>query len=149
MNLFVSMLLVLMTLPCVADETAINKALAKRVYEEGLNRGIFTVPYTDDFVGHGGSRTFTHEEGMAEAKGWRSAFPDLTMNVDLVVAEGDLVAVRWTARGTNTGEGNGIPATGRKVEVSGTAIFRFENGKIAEEWTAANTIGLLRQLGLR
>lgn len=149
MNLFVSMLMVLMTLPCVADETAINKALAKRVYEEGLNRGIFTVPYTDDFVGHGGSRTFTHEEGMTEAKGWRSAFPDLTMNVDLMVAEGDLVAVRWTARGTNTGTGNGIPATGRKVEVSGTAIFRFENGKIAEEWTAANTIGLLRQLGLR
>ena len=151
MKLFSIMLLVVMTLPvpCFADETAINKAVAKRVYEDGLSRGIFTVPYTDDFVGHGGSRTFTHEDGMNEAKGWRAAFPDLTMNVDLIVAEGDLVAVRWTARGTNTGEGNGIPATGRKVEVSGTAIFRFEDGKIAEEWTAANTIGLLRQLGLR
>jgi steroid delta-isomerase-like uncharacterized protein len=150
MNLFVTMLLVLMTtLPCSADETAINKAVARRVYEEGLSRGIFTVPYTDDFVGHGGSRTFTHEDGMNEAKGWRSAFPDLAVNVDLMVAEGDLVAVRWTARGTNTGTGNGIPATGRKVEVSGTAIFRFEDGKIAEEWTSANSLGLLKQLGLR
>jgi steroid delta-isomerase-like uncharacterized protein len=150
MNLFVTMLLVLMTtLPCAADETAINKALAKRVYDEGLSRGIFTVPYTDDFVGHGGSTTFTHEDGMKEAKGWRSAFPDLAVNVDLMVAEGDLVAVRWTARGTNTGSGNGIPATGRKVQVSGTAIFRFVDGRIAEEWTSANTLGLLTQLGLR
>jgi steroid delta-isomerase-like uncharacterized protein len=150
MTLFATMLLVLTTtLPCFADETAINKAVAKRVYEEGLSRGIFTVPYTDDFVGHGGARTFTHEDGMKEAKGWRSAFPDLNVSVDLMVAEGDLVAVRWTARGTNTGTGNGIPATGRKVQVSGTAIFRFVDGKIAEEWTSANTLGLMKQLGLQ
>lgn len=149
MNLIAMMLLVLMTLPCSADETAINKAVAKRVYEEGLSRGIFNVPYTEDFVGHGGSTTFTHEDGIKEAKGWRSAFPDLHVTPDLVIAEGDFVVVRWTARGTNTGTGNGIPATGRKVEVSGTAIFRFEDGRIAEEWTAANTIGLMRQLGLR
>ena len=152
MKLFAMMLfvlLVLMTLPCSADETAINKAVAKRVYEEGLSRGIFTVPYTDDFVGHGGSTTFTHEDGMKEAKGWRSAFPDLAVSVDLIVAEGDLVAVRWTARGTNTGSGNGIPVTGRKVQVSGTAIFRFEDGRIAEEWTSADVRGLIKQLGLQ
>lgn len=149
MNLLGAMLLVLMTLPCLADETAVNKAVAKRVYEDGLSRGNFTAPYTDDFVGHGGSRTFTHEDGMKEAKGWRSAFPDLKVDVDLMVAEGDLVAVRWTAHGTNTGTGNGIPATGRKVEVTGTAIFRFVDGKIAEEWTSANTLTLMKQLGLQ
>lgn len=149
MKLFAMMLLVLMTLPCSADETEINKALARRVYEDGLSRGIFTVPYTDDFVGHGGSRTFTHEDGMKEAKGWRAAFPDLHVTPDLVIAEGDLVAVHWTARGTNTGTGNGIPATGRKVQVTGTAIFRFKDGKIAEEWTSANTLTLMKQLGLR
>jgi steroid delta-isomerase-like uncharacterized protein len=149
MKLFTTMLLVLTTLPCFADETAINKAVARRVYEDGLSRGIFTVPYTDDFIGHGGSTTFTHEDGLKEAKGWRSAFPDLAVNVDLMIAEGDLVAVRWTARGTNTGTGNGIPATGRPVQVTGTAIFRFVDGKIAEEWTSANTLSLLKQLGLR
>lgn len=150
MRLFAMMLLVLTTtLPCfAADETEMNKAVARRVYEDGLSRGIFAVPYTDDFVGHGGSRTFTHEDGMKEAKGWRAAFPDLNVTVDLMVAEGDLVAVRWTARGTNTGTGNGIPATGRKVEVTGTAIFRFVDGKIAEEWTSANTMTLMKQLGL-
>lgn len=143
------MLMFLVALPCLANEEAINKAVAKRVYEEGLSRGIFEVPYTEDFVGHGGAATFTHADGVKEAKGWRSAFPDLNVNVDLMVAERDFVAVRWTARGTNTGTGNGIPATGKKVEVSGTTIFRFEDGKIAEEWTAGNALGLLKQLGLR
>ena len=130
------------------DVRASNTATARRVYEEGLSQGKFEVPYTDDFVGHGGGRTFTHADGLAEAKGWRKAFPDLKVTVDMTVAEGDLVCVRWTARGTNTGTGNGIPATGKRVETSGTAIFRFVDGKIAEEWTAANTVGLMRQLGL-
>lgn len=130
------------------DVPASNTATARRVFEEGLSQGRFEVPYTDDFVGHGGSRTFTHAEGLAEAKGWRKAFPDLNVTVDMTVAQGDLVCVRWTARGTNTGTGNGIPATGKRVETSGTAIFRFVDGKIAEEWTAGNTVGLLQQLGL-
>src|SRR5687768_12920898 len=92
-------------------DTERNKAVARRVFEEGLSRGIFEVPYTKDFVGHSGKSTFTHEQGMAEARGWRTAFPDLDVGVDLILAERDLVAVRWTATGTNTGTGNGIPAT--------------------------------------
>jgi steroid delta-isomerase-like uncharacterized protein len=131
-----------------APELARNKAVARRVYTEGLSRGVFDVPYTADFVGHGGAATFTHEQGLAEARGWRAAFPDLVVSVDLILAEADLVSVRWTARGTNSGAGNGIPATGRRVEVSGTTIFRFEDGAIAEEWTAGDSLGLMRQLGL-
>ncbi len=125
-----------------------NKSIARRVYEEGLNQGRFEVPYSADFVGHGGRRTFTHADGMAEAKGWREAFPDLNITVDKQVAEGDLVAVRWTARGTNTGAGNGIPATGRAVQTSGTTLFRMADGRIAEEWTCADSLGLMKQLGL-
>lgn len=125
-----------------------NKSLARRVYEEGLNQGLFEVPYSPDFVGHGGARTFTHAEGMAEAKGWREAFPDLNMKIDKLLAEQDLVAVRWTARGTNTGSGNGIPVTGRSVEMAGTTLFRMADGRIAEEWTCANSLGLMRQLGM-
>lgn len=125
-----------------------NKSLARRVYEEGLNQGRFDVPYAPDFVGHGGPRTFTHAQGMAEARGWRDAFPDLNMRIDLMVAENDMVAVRWTATGTNTGTGNGIPATGRSVETHGTTMFRMADGRIAEEWTCANSLGLMRQLGM-
>jgi steroid delta-isomerase-like uncharacterized protein len=126
----------------------LNKSIARRVFEEGLSQGIFNVPYTPDFIGHAGNGTFTHEAGMAEAKGWRKAFPDLKMNVDLILAENDLVTVRWTATGTNTGTGNGLPATGKSVKVTGQATFRFVDGQIAEEWAVGDTLGIMKQLGL-
>lgn len=131
-----------------AESLEINKSVTRRVYEEGLNQGRFEVPYSSDFVGHGGRATFTHADGMAEAQGWRKAFPDLKITVDKQVAERDLVAVRWTARGTNTGTGNGIPATGRAVQITGTTLFRMADGRIAEEWTCADSLGLMKQLGL-
>jgi steroid delta-isomerase-like uncharacterized protein len=131
-----------------AEAVELNKSITRRVYEEGLNQGRFDVPYSADFVGHGGRSTFTHADGMAEAKGWRQAFPDLDITVDKQVAERDLVAVRWTARGTNTGAGNGIPATGRAVQITGTTLFRMADGRIAEEWTCADSLGLMKQLGL-
>ncbi len=131
-----------------AESVELNKSITRRVYEEGLNQGRFEVPYSADFVGHGGRTTFTHADGMAEARGWREAFPDLKITVDKQVAERDLVAVRWTARGTNTGTGNGIPATGRAVQVTGTTLFRVADGRIAEEWTCADSLGLMKQLGM-
>ena len=131
-----------------AEALELNKSVTRKVYEEGLSQGRFEVPYRTDFVGHGGKRTFTHADGMAEAKGWREAFPDLDITVDKQVAERDLVAVRWTARGTNTGAGNGIPATGRAVQITGTTLFRMADGRIAEEWTCADSLGLMKQLGL-
>ncbi|AVP99278.1 hypothetical protein C7S18_19835 [Ahniella affigens] len=125
-----------------------NKALVRQVYEQGLSRGEFKVPYTSDFIGHGGNRTFDHAAGLAEAKGFRTAFPDLEARVDLILAEGDLVSARWTATGTNTGAAMGIPATGKRVQISGTAVFRIQDGAIAEEWTSGDNLGLMRQLGL-
>lgn len=132
----------------VAEALELNKSIARRVYEEGLNQGRFEVPYSPYFVGHGGRTHFTHADGMAEAKGWREAFPDLKITVDQLVAEHDFVAVRWTARGTNTGAGNGIPATGRAVQISGTTLFRMADAQIAEEWTCADSLGLMKQLDL-
>ena len=130
------------------ESVELNKSITRRVYEEGLNQGRFEVPYSADFVGHGGRATFTHADGMAEARGWREAFPDLKITVDKQVAERDLVAVRWTARGTNTGTGNGIPATGRAVQITGTTLFRMAEGRVAEEWTCADSLGLMKQLGM-
>ena len=131
-----------------AGSLELNKSITRRVYEEGLNQGRFEVPYSENFVGHGGAATFTHADGMAEARGWRNAFPDLNITVEKQVAERDLVAVHWTARGTNTGTGNGLPATGRAVQITGTTLFRMDDGRIAEEWTCANSLGLMKQLGM-
>jgi predicted ester cyclase len=52
-------------------------------------------------------------------RGWRDAFPDGKMEIVLMLAEDDLVTAVWTATGTNTGQGNGLPATGKKIEIAG------------------------------
>jgi steroid delta-isomerase-like uncharacterized protein len=65
----------------------------------------------------------------------RSAFPDMTFTVDLLIENGDLVVANWTVRGTHTGTPfYGVGASGKPVEINGTAILRIEDGKIAEHW---------------
>jgi steroid delta-isomerase-like uncharacterized protein len=87
-------------------------------------------------------------EALKEAaRGYRSAFPDLSFTIDQTVAEGDCVAMRWTSRGTHRGELFGIAATGREATVTGLTIDRWQNGKIVESWTNWDTLGLLQQLG--
>lgn len=86
--------------------------------------------------------------GLIEsARGYREAFPDLKLIVNQVVAEGDHVAIRWTARGTHKGELFGIAPTGKEATVTGISIDRWADGKIAESWVNWDTLGLLQQLG--
>ena len=77
-----------------------------------------------------------------------AGFPDSRFVVDDVIAEGDKVAVRHRLQGTHQAELQGIPATGRQVEVNGIVIFRIENGMIAEAWLNADIMGMMQQLGV-
>ena len=70
------------------------------------------------------------------------------MSADILIAEGNLVTVLWTGRGTNTGAGNGLPATGKSLTGRGIAIWRIVDGKITEEWSAFDQLSILQQLGL-
>jgi steroid delta-isomerase-like uncharacterized protein len=133
------------------DELEKNKAVVRKVFEEGLTQGkwdVFLAIHAPEFISHAGKRNATLEEDLESAKGWREAFPDLVMSVEQMVAEGDRVAVFFSGQGTNTGTGNGLPATGKHAEGTGMTVFRIANGKIAEEWTVSDQYGLLRQLGL-
>ena len=128
-----------------------NKATAKRAFEEILSRGRYELAeqlYAKDFVNHGIHRNASLEEDQAALKGWHQAFPDLSIVPEKLIAEGDLVTIYWIARGTNTGTGNGLPATGKKAEQSGITIWRIVNGKIKEEWSAFDQLSLMQQLGL-
>ena len=128
-----------------------NKALAKRAFDELLSKGRFEVAeqlYAKDFVNHGIHRDISLEEDQAALRGWHQAFSDLSIVPEKLIAEGDMVAVYWIARGTNTGAGNGLPATGKKVEQSGITIWRIVNGKIKEEWSAFDQLSMMKQLGL-
>jgi len=128
-----------------------NKAIAKRAFEEVLSGGRFELAeqlYAKDFVNHGIHRDATLEEDQAALKGWHQAFSDITIVPEKLIAEGDLVAIYWIARGTNTGTGNGLPATGKKGELAGITIWRIVDGKIREEWSAFDQLAMMQQLGL-
>ena len=66
--------------------------------------------------------------------------------VEHLIGEGDLVAVRWRARGTNSVAAAGMPGKGAKMEVEGMTIFRFERGRIVEEWSLTDRLAMLNQL---
>ena len=88
-------------------------------------------------------------QGMNEViSACRAAFEHLNVTVDDMVAEGDRVAARFTARGIHKGVFMGLPATGKSITMTGIEIFRIENGKIAELWGEANLLGLMQQLGI-
>ena len=128
-----------------------NKALAKRAFDELLSRGRFELAeqlYAKDFVNHGIHREIRLEEDQAALKGWHQAFPDISIVPEKLIAEGDLVAIYWIARGTNTGTGNGLPATGKKGELAGITIWRIVDGKIKDEWSAFDQLSMMQQLGL-
>ena len=128
-----------------------NKAIARRAFEEILSGGRFELAaqlYAKDFVNHGIHRDAGLEEDQAALKGWHQAFSDITIVPEKLIAEGDLVAIYWIARGTNTGTGNGLPATGKKAELAGITIWRIVDGKIREEWSAFDQLSMMQQLGL-
>src|SRR4029077_19152771 len=136
---------------CASSLQEENKALAKRAFEELLSKGKFELAeqlYAKDFVNHGIHRNISLAEDQAALKGWHEAFPDVVIVPEKLIAEGDLVTIYWIARGTNTGTGNGLPATGKKVEQAGITIWRIVNGKIKEEWSAFDQLSMMRQLGL-
>src|SRR5213593_2248535 len=128
-----------------------NKATARRAFEEILSQGRFELAeqlYAKDFVNHGIHRDIRLAEDQEALKGWHQAFPDIAIVPEKLIAEGDLVVVYWIARGTNTGRGNGLPATGKKAEQAGITIWRIVDGKIKEEWSAFDQLSLMQQLGL-
>ena len=79
---------------------------------------------------------------------WR-AFPDVSVVNEFTVANGDIVAARWQARGTSRGPFMGIAPTGRIVDYSGVSMYRIEDDRIAEIWETRNTLDIMRQLDPR
>jgi steroid delta-isomerase-like uncharacterized protein len=96
--------------------------------------------------------------GMPEMRGpegfkqlvsmFRTAFPDLNMVIDDMLADGDKVAFRWTGTGTHQGDLMGIPPTGKRVTTTGLVISRFAGDKVVEDYEIIDTLGMMQQLGV-
>lgn len=79
---------------------------------------------------------------------YRSAFPDVSIEIEEILSEGDKAAVRYIATGTHEGEFMGIEPTGNEVEVVGFEIDRVADGEIVESWGLFDAFGLMEQLGV-
>lgn len=76
-----------------------------------------------------------------------AAFPDAHIEPRHEIADDDHVVVAYTFTGTHEGEFHGIAPTGKRVEVNGIQIGRFENGQIVERWGSSDELGIMQQIG--
>jgi steroid delta-isomerase-like uncharacterized protein len=128
-----------------------NKEIIRR-WAEVWNQG--NLDAVDEFV----SDTYVrHDPNTPKVRGpeeekqlmamYLSAFPDLHFTIEDMIAEGDKVVGRLTARGTHKGELLGIPPTDKQITLTMTETFRLGEGKIAEQWVNMDALGMMQQLG--
>ena len=128
-----------------------NKAIVRRFFELGPSQGNLAAAdqlLAPDFALHTPLPSPPGIQGMNDViTACRAAFEHLDVAVEDMVAEGDRVAARFTARGIHKGAFMGFEPAGKRVTMTGIEIFRIENGKIAELWGEANLLGVMGQLG--
>jgi steroid delta-isomerase-like uncharacterized protein len=129
---------------------------SRRLLEESFNTGNFALIdelVASDAVNHDPAapaelRDLRGPEVLKRiATVYRTAFPDLRMTVDDVIAADDKVVLRWHSEGTHRGDLAGLAPTGARGSVTGMSIDRWKDGKIVEAWAEWDNLGLARQLG--
>jgi len=130
-----------------------NKAAIRRYFEEVWNKGNMNA--VDEVVG---ADLVDHSappglppgsEGHKVFVGvFRTAFPDLNITVEDLLADGDKVITRVSMRGTHQGDLMGIPPTGKSVTITGISIDRFEGDKYVESWVEIDQLSMMQQLGV-
>ena len=129
-----------------------NKALVRRIFEEGLNQNkpaVFDELIAPSYVNHDLPAPAPGVEGFKMVIGlFLSAFPDMRVTLEEELAEGNMVTTRGYFTGTHKGDFQGIPPTGKQVNVKYIDIWRVENGKLVENWVRLDELGMMQQLGI-
>lgn len=129
-----------------------NKDIVRRFFEVGPSKGDLSEAnklLSPDFTLHVPLPCSPGVQGINEVIiACRTAFHDLNVTVEDMVAEGDKIAARFTAHGIHKGAFMGLPPTDKPISMTGIEIFCIEGGKIAEIWGEANLLGLMQQLGI-
>jgi steroid delta-isomerase-like uncharacterized protein len=129
-----------------------NKQITRRFYDEVINQGnlnLIDELVADDFVEHEAFPGLSSDKAGVRAffELFRSAFPDLRMQVEDMIAEGDRVAARCRMTGSHRGEFLELPATGKRFDIQVIDLIRFQDGKAVEHWGATDQVSLMQQLG--
>jgi steroid delta-isomerase-like uncharacterized protein len=125
------------------------RALEERVWNDGDTDALDELT-TPGYIVHDlaeGEELRGREAVRKAIAPYRRAFADMELTVCDVVAEADRAVVRWEFAATHTGRLMGVSPTGRRVEVSGTDIFRIEGDRIAEAWVISGDVRWLRAAG--
>jgi steroid delta-isomerase-like uncharacterized protein len=131
-----------------------NADLIRRLYERAFSgRDLAFVDevhgpgycYHDTTVPHA---TEDHASYMERTATFMAAFPDATMSIEDVFGCGDRVTGRTVMRGTHTDPLGELPPTGRRVQLASTIVYRFEDGRVVEEWEIFDKLGMYQQLGI-
>ncbi len=127
-----------------------NKALIRRLYDLFNLRDLDSVYEMMDpgWISHYTTGDRSMEENKQFWPTIYTAFPDLSLAVNHLIAEGDKVAFQDILRGTHKGEFMGIAPTGKKIEMISTCIVRIANGKFMESWCTLDELRLMQQLGV-
>lgn len=130
-----------------------NKALLRRLVDEGLhkkNLGIMDELISPNFVNHSAPAGIppTRDGYRQYVEILLASFPDIYLDIEDLIAEGDKVVVRYTVRGTHQGSFMGLPPSGKQFSFTGIGIQRIVDGKFVERWEQADTLSLLQQLGV-
>jgi predicted ester cyclase len=128
-----------------------NVAAVRRLIDEGFTRGNAAV--CDELVA---ADSVEHQRGLkGGAEGTKETirtlhawFSEFELRIDDLIAQGDMVWIRATGRGLNTGSVFGRPPTGRRSEITVFDQLRLRDGRIVEHWGVPDQLGLLMQLGL-
>lgn len=129
-----------------------NKEIARKTFEAIQNKDyalLESITDTAKFKLHfpGFDKPLNFEESKQINSDYDTAFPDVKINIEYQVAEGDLVMSRVVFNATNTGDFQGIPASGKKIKASGMTIQRIVENKIVEEWDEMDALGMMQQIG--
>lgn len=129
-----------------------HEEVMRRFFEEVINNGNFSVL---DEVVHPkyvfrtpGQELYGPEGLKGLFAAYRTAFPDLNIEIDDLIIAGDKAVISFTLTGTHEGDLMGIAATGKQVKVNGMVLSRFEDGKIVEEWEILDQLTMFQQLGV-
>ena len=135
-----------------SQSSEVVKQLILREADEIWSRGnLAAIPelFSDSFTMHYGDKVYvlTHEDYRKMVTTWRTAFPDLKMEVNDIIINGDKAAARYTVTGTHLGELWGYKPTGKLFQFDEIYIVRVEAGKIVETWGVWDEYGFRKQLG--
>jgi steroid delta-isomerase-like uncharacterized protein len=130
-----------------------NKAKARRIIEEAVNKGNLAVVdeiLAPNYVYHQSRGDVTGPKGLKQFFTMlRAVLPDINVTIEDMVAEGEMVAYRFILKGTFKGEYMGIPPTGKQMAFPEAHFIRFEGGKEVEEFPYADSLTMFRQMGIK